>query len=519
MRAEEEEEEEEEMEVLWKILISIPVVCLFSVFCYIYNIMWLRPEMIRNKLKRQGIKGPRPSFFYGNIPEMKRIQSTVKIGPEGGHLSDDYPSILFPYFNRWRADYGPTFLYSTGNILLLYVTDLDLLKEITLCKSLDLGKPTYLQKERGPLMGLGILSSNGSVWSHQRKIIAPEFFMEKVKGMLDIMVESMIPLLKSWESIVDREGGVGDISVDEDMRSFSADVISRACFGSSYAKGKEIFLKIRTLQKIMSKKSLLIGIPGMRCLPTKNNREIWRLEREIRSLILKVAKERKEESMATSERDLLQVILDSPDASNSFIVDNCKNIYFAGHETTAVTASWSLMLLASHPEWQNRVRDEVLEVCSGRLPDFDALRKMKMLTMVIQETLRLYPPVSFISREAFRDMKFGDIHIPKGLTLWVPIPMLHRDLEIWGPDAGKFNPDRFTRGISGACKHPHAYIPFGVGPRTCVGQNFAMIELKIVLSLILARFAFSLSPKYCHSPAFRLVVEPAYGVNLLIKRA
>jgi cytochrome P450 len=137
--------------------------------------------------------------------------------------------------------------------------------------------------------------------------------------------------------------------------------------------------------------------------------------------------------------------------------------------------------------------------------------------MVIHESLRLYPPVPVVSREAFEDMKFGDIHVPKGVNVWSLVGTLHQDPDIWGPDAHEFNPERFANGASGACKLPHVYMPFGVGPRTCLGQNFAMAELKILLALIVSNFSFSLSPKYRHSPTLRLVIEPENGVNLLIE--
>ncbi|OVA02198.1 Cytochrome P450 [Macleaya cordata] len=346
--------------------------------------------------------------------------------------------------------------------------------------------------------------------------------MEKVKGMINLMVDSASSMLKSWESKIESEGGIADIRVDVDLRSFSADVISRACFGSSFTKGKEIFSRLRALQQLMSIQGLLMGVPGLSHLPTKNNRTIWRLEKEIASLILKLVNERRE---AKSEKDLLQMILEGAKNADSglentdrFIVDNCKNIYFAGHETTATTASWILILLASHPEWQTRVRAEVEQVCASCLPDANMLRKMKTLTMVIQETLRLYPPAAFVTREPFEDITISDIRVPKGVNIWVPIIKLHQDPKIWGPEAHKFNPDRFAHGIAGACMAPQVYIPFGVGPRTCLGQNLAMTQLKILLSLIISKFSFTLSLNYRHSPAFKLVIEPEHGVDLVISR-
>ncbi|OMO76126.1 Cytochrome P450 [Corchorus olitorius] len=138
--------------------------------------------------------------------------------------------------------------------------------------------------------------------------------------------------------------------------------------------------------------------------------------------------------------------------------------------------------------------------------------------MVIHESLRLYPPVPLIAREAFKDMKFGDINVPKGAYVWTSLLTLHQNVDFWGPDANQFNPERFGNGISGACKYSYVYMPFGVGPRICVGQHFAMTELKILLTLILSNFTFSLSPNYQHFPIMKLIIEPKFGVDLLVKK-
>ncbi|XP_022756882.1 cytochrome P450 714C2-like isoform X2 [Durio zibethinus] len=433
-------------------------------------------------------------------------------------LVSDYSRLPSPRFLMA----GSVFLYSTGNIQLLCTTDMEMVKEIGLHKSLSLGKPSYLTKDRGPLLGEGILSSSGPIWAYQRKIIAPELFPDRVKGMVNLMVDAMTSLLKSWESRVEDEGGILEIIVDGDLRSLSADIISRVCFGSNFSKGEEIFSKLKALQMAMSKAN--VGIPGMRYLPSKANREIWKLEKEIDAMILNVVKQRIEEPI--HDKDLLQVILDGAKTSEDykgpskkrFIVDNCKNMYFAGYETTATTASWTLMLLAAHPDWQARVRAEVLETCQRSLPDADMLRNMRKLTMVIQETLRLYPPATFVIRQALDDIDFKGIMIPKDMNIQIPIPTLQQSLELWGPDAHEFNPERFANGIVEACKVPQAYMPFGVGSRICAGQHFAMAELKVALSLLLSRFSFSLSPAYRHSPAFRLVIQPEHGICLHVKR-
>lgn len=265
-----------------------------------------------------------------------------------------------------------------------------------------------------------------------------------------------------------------------------------------------------------------------RHIPSKHNREIWRLDKEIKTMILKIVRARRS---PTYEKDLLQLILDAARgyeesggdqlpadiSAETFIVDNCKSIYFAGYENTALTASWCLMLLAAYPEWQARARAEVLDVCGSELPNDSMLSQMKVLTMIIHETVRLYPPVSSVVREALQDISFRRIEIPKGTNIEIPIPILHQQPELWGPDAHEFNPARFAKGIGKACKVPSAYIPFGIGSRTCAGQNFAMTEVKVIVSMILSRFTLSLSPGYQHSPVFRLVLEPEHGINLYLQ--
>ncbi|KAK2994166.1 hypothetical protein RJ640_016672 [Escallonia rubra] len=223
----------------------------------------------------------------------------------------------------------------------------------------------------------------------------------------------------------------------------------------------------------------------------------WALEKEVRTLILKVVKERND---GGDENDLLQTLLDgakngnlSQDSLERFVVHNCKNIYLAA-ETTGLTASWCLMLLASNQEWQDRIRAEALQVCKGQIPNVDMVLKMK------------------------QDIKFGGITVPKGVNVWIVVTRLHTDPELWGPDAYKFNPERFANGVTGACKQPHLYMPFGFGPRVCPGQNLAMAELKVLIAVIVTKFSFSLSPKYMHKPSLNLNTQPATGVDLLIKK-
>uniref|UniRef100_A0A1W7HBP2 Cytochrome P450 n=1 Tax=Scoparia dulcis TaxID=107240 RepID=A0A1W7HBP2_SCODU len=509
------------------LLFTILFLLVGSLIIRLYLSLVIKPKKIREILKQQGVDGPKPKILLGNILEIKKSRedarnATINDNPDHQPLIHNAASV-FPFVEKWRKQYGPVFAFSLGKMQILCVNSPDLVKEISTVTSMDFGRPSYQQKDLGPLLGQGILTSNGSIWARQRKIMAPELFMDKVKGMMGIITESAVAIINLWKHEIDRCGdGMIDISVDKYMKRFSGEIISRACFGSSYSKGEEIFLKLGDLQAIISKRPLSAGIPGLRYLPTETNRKIKALEKEISALILKIVKERQK---AGYEKDLLQILLEgakssglSSNALDRFVVDNCRNIYLAGFETSAVAASWCLMLLASHPEWQTRVRDEVNEVSQGQIPDIDMLRKMKQLHMVIQETMRLYPPAPTLAREAFKDMKIGNILVPKGVNIWTMVATLHTDTTIWGPDALEFKPQRFENGIAGACKSPGCYIPFGFGQRVCVGQHLAMVELKLLMALIVSNFSFSLSPNYVHSPSMTMIIEPKHGVDILIKK-
>ncbi|PRQ42630.1 putative cytochrome P450 [Rosa chinensis] len=521
-----------ELPIWWSVLL----IGVSSLVIKLLNKLWFEPRRIRTVLSKQGIRGPRPTFPFGNVPEMQKIQSTMINNTheemDGQHLNHKWLPSVFPYIHKWAKEYGPIYMYSTGINQHLYVSDPKLLMEIKQHNSLDLGKPTYLGKPLRPLLGDGLLRTNGKQWAVQRKLLAPEFFLGKVKGMVGVMEESTTAMIKRWDCrILESKSGIVDMEIDDELKTLSADIISRACFGSSYSFGNQIFEKIADMVEVYGKPSLQFGFLNFSWfLP---NKKVWNLRKEVDSMLLKLVTDRQVErqSGGATENDLLQMLLDIASTNTdiparrreTFVLDNCRNIYFASSATTSLTESWTLMLLSLHPEWQDRIRAEIIEVCGvlnklhHSLHDMDMLRKFKVLTMVIQESMRLYPSGVLIARAILANVKLGDLDVPKGTNIHVCSAALHCDPENWGPDADEFKPERFANGISNACKHPQAYVPFGFGTRVCIGQTFAMTQLKIVLSLILSKFSFSLSPNYRHSPVHKMILMPKHGIRLLVE--
>ncbi|MBA0737884.1 hypothetical protein Gogos_011311, partial [Gossypium gossypioides] len=172
------------------------------------------------------------------------------------------------------------------------------------------------------------------------------------------------------------------------------------------------------------------------------------------------------------------------------------------------------MHLAIHGDWQEKARREVVDIFGNQNPHLEGIAKLKIMTMIINETLRLYGPTSVLQRTGTREIQLGKLLLPANIDI-LPLNIgLHRDPHFWGNDVHHFKPERFAEGIAKATNYTAAaFFPFGLGPRSCVGMTFAMIETKIALSMILQRYTITLSPAYVHSPILILTFQPQNGIQ------
>ncbi|KAL6841745.1 hypothetical protein ACP4OV_028257 [Aristida adscensionis] len=506
----------------WMVAAAVAAAAASWAFDALVRLVW-RPYAVTRHLRAQGVSGPGYRFFVGSLGEIKRLRAAAA-GAALDLGDHDFVPMVQPHFRKWIALYGRTFVYWIGARPNVCLADINMVRQV-LSDRAGLYPKNLMNPHIDRLLGKGLVLTDGDDWKRHRKVVHPAFDMDKLKMMTVTMSDCARSMMSEWEAQL-AKGGEVEIDLSRQFEELTADVISHTAFGSSYKEGKQVFLAQRELQFIAFSTVFDVQIPGFKYLPTKKNLKTQKLDRKVRGMLMDIIKNR----LATKDtagygNDLLGLMLEAcapehgetPALSMDEIIDECKTFFFAGHDTTSHLLTWAMFLLSTHPEWQDRLREEVRRECAGQVPTGDELNKLRLVNMFLLETLRLYGPVSQIQRKAGSDLVLGGVRLPENTILTIPIATIHRDKEVWGEDAGEFRPERFGNGVTRAAKHPNALLSFSSGPRSCIGQNFAMIEAKAVVAMILQRFELELSPKYVHAPTDVLTLRPRYGLPMILR--
>ncbi|KAG6553035.1 hypothetical protein Mapa_005372 [Marchantia paleacea] len=525
--------------VFWTLSAAIFLNCVAYLVALFRVTIW-NPYKLHRIMRQRGYGGPPISWAMHNRDEAAEIclNSRTVLKPIHGTVDHNIRHRVLPHYFEWSRRYGKRFVCSprkASQCMLWAGTEAEVIREVLVnSKTGFYGKSQTSSSDA--LLGRGglVLVTDLHEWSRQRRVVRPIFYAGKVKETGSIMMEVAKPWLAVLAKKVEENGGMVEVEMVQEIGMVTKDILSRAAFGSDYLQGRKGFdgqQKLKVLEFAHGGANALL-----RLLPTKINKEIRKTRELVTKTLTEIIQERRrlvESGQRTSYGDdLLGVILTDGEAhdanskntkcTDEQLVDQCRTFFFAGHDTVQVSIAWTLVLLAHYPDWQERIRQEVFDVLGHEDVDLHAgtkLHKFNLLHQFVYETMRLYPPVPQIIRQVVKDgaTLLGE-PVPKSLDILIEPLSVHRNPEYWGGDAEEFKPERFAKGISHACTHPYAYIPFGAGPRICVAQNQALAEVLLITVLFLMKFRFQLSPSYVHSPIHCIVLEPSAGVQLLLQK-
>ena len=395
------------------------------------------------------------------------------------------------------------------------VTHPALAEEVLVTKNQQFIKDKGLKVYAKPVFGNGLLSSDGDFWRRQRRLAQPAFHRQRIAAYGEVMTGFTERALVGWH-----DGEVRNIH--EDMMHLTLEVVAKTLFDQ--ADNAEVAEIGRALDAIMDRfdnNSLISMIENVihREVPTPAQRRYRKAVQRMDEIVSRVIAERRTQN--EDKGDLLGMFLAARDddgngMSDQQLLDECKTMFLAGHETTALALSWTLWLLDCNPATKAKLQAELTQVLNGRTPTLADLPNLPYTERVILESMRLYPPAWTVQREASSAVTIGGYRIPQGSDVLVSQYGIHRDPR-WYPDPDRFDPDRWENDLLKRLPK-YAYFPFGGGPRLCIGQQFAQMEAALMLATILQRFALTLVPGQKIVPQPSITMRPRYGLKMKVKQ-
>ncbi|MFN7120151.1 MAG: cytochrome P450 [Saprospiraceae bacterium] len=361
-------------------------------------------------------------------------------------------------------------------------------------------------------LGNGLLTSEGEYWLRQRRLIQPGFHRARLAALTEIMQQVIDDFIFKFDTEIS-SGKPVDIA--SRMMELAFNIVARSLFSTNLeeAELRQLAQNITILQEFIIKEIRQPYLNGWRKF-SGALREHEKISEEFKQLILKMIHERR--ASDETQDDLLQMLLDARyedtgEAMNDQqLFEECAILFVAGHETSANALAWTWYLLAQHQDVVQQARAELTRVLGDRKPTFEDLPKLEYLTQIIEESMRLYPPAWITDRIAAENDEWNGIPIKKGMVVVTYFYGAHHSPKYW-QNPEQFDPERFSK--ENKKQHiPFAYSPFGGGPRLCIGNNFAMMEMQLVLAALLRRYDFELIPDQIVEPQPLITLRPKNGI-------
>ena len=441
------------------------------------------------------------------------MAAPVPPGPPGrffsGHLSD-FRRDRLNFFADCAKQYGDVVGVRFGSRRVYLLSHPDTIEEVLVTRSREFMKHFALRLNP-VVLGNGLLTSEGDFWLRQRRLIQPAFQRGRIAAYAADMTTAAEKVLADWTP-----GETRDVAAD--MMRITLTIAAKTLFGAEIDReARDVGQALEVLlERFRARFASLFWLPAW--VPTPGKIRFDRAVRRLDNIIYGFIRQRR--ASGAEHGDLLSILLHARDEddggrmTDKQLRDEAMTLFLAGHETTALTLSWTWYLLATNPRAQEPLLAEVDAVLAGRTPTPDDLPRLRYAEQVVQESMRLLPPVYTIGREALHDCEVGGYQVPKGTTLLMSQWVVHHD-ERFFDRPWDFVPERWAE--EKIKRLPRfAYFPFGGGPRLCIGNTFAMMESVLVLATIAQRYRFTVAPNQVVEPLPTFTLRPRYGIKAVI---
>jgi cytochrome P450 len=444
------------------------------------------------------LPGPKGSLVLGCLPQMR----------------DD----VFGFYERVHREHGGLAAFRVAHLPIVFVSAPELVEQV-LVTDRDKLEKSWDYEELARVLGRGLLTNEGDDWQRKRRLIQPSFHHDRIAAYGEIMVRRTQHRIDTWQ-----DGA--PIDVPHEMSAITLEVIAESMLGVEIEADSALIGD--TLDRFMRQFERMITapVPLPLWVPTPGNLAAFRALRRLDERLLGIIAARREQLAAgATDEDLLSRLLaarfdDGSALTDRELRDELLTMIMAGHETTALALTFTLLLLHDHPAVRERLRDELDTVLAGRAPTLEDIPRLCFTRHVVDESLRLYPPAWGLGRQ----VKQGEVVTLRGARLvggtqiaiaqWVN----HRDPAVWGDDALAFKPERWEDEAAAKQRHKYSYFPFAGGPRSCVGMHFALMEAVLILAEITRRFDIDVTEARPIDLMPAITLRPRHGLSAVVRK-
>jgi len=435
--------------------------------------------------------GPKPRFLIGNFP-----------------LASPDP---LKTFTSWAREFGDIFYYRAGWIHVYFLNHPDLIESVLVNQADNFLKDRVIQNSRW-FLGDGLLTSEGASWRRQRRFCQPAFHRQRLQSYAETITSTAHEFLSSW-----KDGETRDLH--QEMMQLTLHIVAKVLFSVEVqSETAGVAQALNLLMKHTSGARMILP-PAVRHLPLPFLIRVRRAVRRLDDVVYSIIRQRRTKGDVQQYGDLLSMLMGAVDEDGSRMSDRqlrdeIMTFLLAGHETTALSLSWTWYLLSQNRSMEAKLEQELGRVLGRRMPNFSDLPQLCYAEAVIKESMRLYPPAWSLARTATKDCEIASYRIPAGANVVMSQWIMHRNPRFY-EDPERFNPDRWSSEATQRLPR-FAYFPFGGGARLCIGASFAMMETVLLPAAIAQKFRFELVPGHPIIPVPSITLRPKYGMKMTL---